>query len=87
MTSQPFFPPLKSVAGALLFAVTLGPVGLLYSSFWGGFFMIFVTLVVASTLMPFPILLAWVTCCIWAVGAVESYNRTILNSRATLQKE
>ena len=87
MISQPFFPPLKSVAGALLFSALLGPVGLLYSSFWGGFFMIFVTLVVASSHLPFPLLLAWITCCIWAVGAVEKYNRTILNSNATLQKE
>jgi hypothetical protein len=87
MTSQPFFPPFKSVAAALLFSVVLGPVGLLYSSFWGGFFMIFVMLVVVSSKLSFPILLAWITCCIWAVGAVETHNRTIANSHAGRQKE
>ena len=87
MTSQPLLPPLKSVAVALLFTAVLGPVGLLYSSFWGGFFMIFVSLVVVNSMLPLPILLAWITCCIWGVGAVESYNRQLLQSRVILQKD
>jgi hypothetical protein len=72
--------PFKSVAGALLFSVVLGPVGLLYASFWGGFFMTFIGLVVVSSLKPFPILLLWVICCIWAVGAVEKHNRVIVTN-------
>ena len=87
MTSQPFFPPFKSVAAALLFSVLLGPVGLLYSSFWGGFLMIFVTMVVISSKLPFPILLAWISCTIWAVGAVESHNRKLMQMNMTRQKE
>lgn len=70
--------PFKSVAAALLFSVILGPVGLLYASFWGGFFMTFIGLVVVSSLKPFPILLLWIICCIWAVGAVEKSNRVIM---------
>lgn len=37
MQTQPAL-PYKSVAAALLFSVILGPVGLLYASFWGGLF-------------------------------------------------
>jgi hypothetical protein len=80
--SQPNSPPClpyKSVAGALLFSAILGPVGLLYASFWGGFTMIVVGIVVVSNKYIFPIILLWIICCIWSVGAVESYNRKILH--------
>lgn len=69
--------PYKSVAGALIFTLFLGPIGLLYGSFWGGLFMIFLGLVVINSKLIFPILLLWIICCIWGVGAVESYNRKI----------
>lgn len=69
--------PYKSVAAALLFSVVLGPVGLLYASFWGGFTMIVVGIVVISNKFIFPIILLWISCCVWGVGAVESYNRKI----------
>ena len=83
MSSQPFFPPLKSVAGALLFTVVLGPVGLLYSSFWGGFFMILVSAVVLANQAVYTLVMMWVISCIWGVGAVERYNRKVLQ-RGTL---
>jgi hypothetical protein len=70
--------PFKSVAAALLFSAILGPVGLLYASFWGGFFMIFIGMVVIAAQHAFPIILLWTICCIWAVGAVESYNKMVM---------
>lgn len=78
-TKQPPFlsRPGKSVAGALLFTALLGPVGLLYASFRAGVFMIIVGIVVFSNKFFFPIILFWLICCIWSVGAVESYNRKI----------
>lgn len=82
MTSQLLVPQLKSVSTALLFTVFLGPVGLLYSSFWGGFLMIFVSMVVVSSKLPIPIFLAWAICNIWGVGAVETHNRRLLQSQA-----
>lgn len=82
MTSQLLVPPFKSVSTALLFTVFLGPVGLLYSSFWGGFLMIFVSMVVVSSKLPLPIFLAWAICNIWGVGAVESHNRRLLQPQA-----
>ena len=76
--------PYKSIAIALLFSVIFGPVGLLYASFWGGFSMILVGIVVISNKFFFPILLLWLICCIWSVGAVEAYNKKIL--KAQLEK-
>ena len=71
--------PMKNVAAALLFCVLLGPVGLLYASFWGGIIMILLGIVVMSSQLPFPIIVLWLMCCVWAVGAVERYNRKINN--------
>jgi hypothetical protein len=69
--------PYKSVAIALLFCILLGPVGLLYATFWGGVCMILIGIVVISALYPFPIILLWLACCIWGVKAIEIYNKKI----------
>lgn len=71
-------PPYKSVAGALLLCALLGPVGLLYASFWGGVIMIIFGIVVVCSKLIFPIILFWIICCIWSVKAVETFNQKIL---------
>lgn len=76
-TTNPLRPPFKSVAGALLFTAVLGPVGLLYASFWGGFWMILLGIIVVSSKMMFPNILLWLVCCIWGVAAVERHNKKI----------
>ncbi|OGT58368.1 MAG: hypothetical protein A3F14_02185 [Gammaproteobacteria bacterium RIFCSPHIGHO2_12_FULL_43_28] len=73
-------PPYKSVAVALLFSVLLGPLGLLYASFWGGVAMIGLAMLVFSAKLLFTSSLFWISCSIWAVGAVESYNRRLAKS-------
>lgn len=73
MTSLPY----KNVATALILSVILGPIGLLYSSFWGGVLMISIGIVVISSKLFFPIVIFWMICCIWAVGAVELYNKNL----------
>ncbi|EKD70037.1 MAG: hypothetical protein ACD_46C00663G0002 [uncultured bacterium] len=70
--------PLKSIATALIFSVLLGPVGLLYASFWGGFIMILFAIVVFSCNFFFLGLMVWIFSCAWAVRAVESYNKKII---------
>jgi hypothetical protein len=75
--NQTYVLPFKSIAGALLFAVVLGPIGLLYASFWGGLLMISVGIVVISAKLFFPIMLVWISSCVWAVGAAEIHNRRI----------
>lgn len=69
--------PYKSVAAALLFSVILGPVGLLYASYWGGLIMIVLAIVIMSNKLLFVTFLLWLICCIWSVGAVETYNRKL----------
>lgn len=71
-------PLYKSVAAALIFSAVLGPVGLLYASFWGGFVMILIGFVVVCSKLLVPIILLWVICCIWGVGAVEAHNRKMM---------
>jgi hypothetical protein len=70
--------PYKSVAAALLFSVFLGPVGLLYSSFWGGFFLSIAAVFVICSKFFFITLLIWLISCIWSVRAVENYNRKLM---------
>lgn len=71
--------PFKSVAVALIFSVVLGPVGLLYSSVWGGVLMIMLAIIAASGKMLFPMFVVWVGCCVWSVAAVEKHNRSLLH--------
>ncbi len=69
--------PLKSVAGALLFSVLLGPVGLLYASTLGGVVMIIFGFVAASLKLFVLLGMVWLGSCIWSVAAVNRYNKTI----------
>jgi hypothetical protein len=71
------FSPYKSTAIALIFSILFGPVGLLYASFWGGLSMIAIGIVVINSKLSFPIILLWLICCIWSVGAIELYNKKI----------
>jgi len=70
----------KSIAAALLFAVVLGPIGLLYSSFLGGVVMIILGFIVVCAKYPVPIILVWLISCIWSVGAANRYNRKLVKS-------
>jgi len=69
--------PLKSVAGALLFCVFLGPVGLLYASSLGGIIMIVLGFIVVCSKYMVPIVMMWLVTCIWGVLAVNRYNKRI----------
>jgi hypothetical protein len=70
--------PFKSVAAALLLGLVLGPVGLLYASFWGGIVMVVIAFIVICSKLSVPILLTWIGSCIWAVGATNQYNKKLL---------
>ncbi len=78
---QASFLPYKNLALALLFSVFLGPIGLLYATARGGIIMFVVAFVVISSRFPVPIILMWVSCCIWSVLATNRYNYKILKAR------
>lgn len=71
---KPIF-PCKSLAGALLFSIFFGPVGLLYATSVGGIIMIIVGFVVICSRLIVPIILMWLICNVWSVVAVNRYNR------------
>lgn len=72
--------PLKSVAGALLFSVLLGPVGLLYASVFGGSVLIFLVFASLSLHLYISAIIFWLVSCVWSVSAVNRYNKKILLS-------
>ena len=78
---SPISLPLKSVAVSLLFSAVLGPVGMLYSTFWGAIFMIVMAIVVVPYKFVFPIILLWIISCVWSVSATERYNRRVVNKK------
>lgn len=73
--------PLKNLAGALLFSVFLGPIGLLYASTLGGIVMVVVIFVIACTKFFIPFLFSWIICSIWSVLAVNRYNNRIISKK------
>jgi hypothetical protein len=79
MMSQPQL-PFKSVAGALLFTVLLGPVGLLYASTLGGAVLIFLTFALISSAFFRSAIILWLLSCVWSVFAVNRYNKKILSA-------
>ena len=79
MMSQPKL-PLKSVAGALLFSVLLGPVGLLYASTLGGAILTFLMFTVATSAFWRSCAILWLVSCVWSVVAVNRYNKKIIRS-------
>lgn len=72
--------PFKNLAGALLFCVFLGPLGLLYASSVGGITMIILFFIVVCCKFIVPIILTWLGCSIWGVLAVNRYNKKIMDS-------
>lgn len=72
--------PLKSVAGALLFTVFLGPIGLLYASTWGGSLLIALAFIGICIKQFVTVSIIWIIACIWSVSATNRYNHKILQS-------
>lgn len=70
--------PFKSVAAALLLSVLLGPIGLLYSSLWGGLILICLTIMFISHKFILPVIFIWIVSCIWGAASVEQYNKKLL---------
>lgn len=67
----------KSVTVAIVLAVLLGPIGYLYTSLIGGFFMIVVVVVVVIAGLAPLAALAWIACAIGAPFGIAEYNRKV----------
>lgn len=66
--------PLRSPLAALLLAVFLGPIGVIYASVIGAVFLIFLLLVAYGAQTVYPLALVWLLGCFWSVIAVNRYN-------------
>ena len=71
--------PTKSLLVAILLAVSLGPIGLFYASVIGALVMLVITAIIGFLTFGFDLFVPYIICIIWAVVAVNSHNKTILN--------
>ena len=70
--------PFKSVAGALMLGLFLGPVGLLYATTSGGIVMLMLAIALVPTKLPVPIAMVWLASCIWGVIATNRFNQKLM---------
>ena len=71
----------KNVGIALILTFIFGPIGMLYSTVWGGIIMIFVNLLIGIPTLGFGLILTWPIQLIWAALAVRSYNKKLMNMK------
>lgn len=74
------FLPYKNVATAIVLCVFLGPIGLLYASFWGGLVMSFLGLLVVRYQFYYLLACLWIVCCVWTTRSVDKYNRRLFQT-------
>lgn len=70
--------PVKSIGVSLLLTFFFGPLGMLYSTIWGGIIMIVISFFVGLISLGFGLVLTWPICMIWGAVAANSYNKKLL---------
>ncbi len=70
--------PLRSPMAALLLAVFLGPIGLIYTSIIGAIILFFLLLVAYGAHSVYALALIWLLSCFWSVMAANRYNRHMM---------
>ena len=82
MQTQMMFAPFKSTFLAIILALILGPVGMVYSTFVGSIIMLVVTFIFV-VISPYTssalVYLCWVVGIYWTVLATNAYNKRIYN--------
>ena len=68
----------KSVGISLILTILFGPLGMLYSTIWGGIIMMVISLLLALLTAGFSLFITWPICVIWGALAVSSANHRIL---------
>ena len=72
----------KSVGIAVLLALFLGPLGMLYSTIKGAIIMFFVCLIGGFITLGFGLVILLPICAVWAYMATNSYNKELYAGRA-----
>jgi hypothetical protein len=83
VTPPILFAPFRSVFLAIFLGLTLGPLGLIYSTVVGSVIMLFITLVLnlVDAYVHFPdgwMFVIWFVCVYWNVLATNAHNKQIL---------
>jgi len=66
---------------SIILTVLFGPLGMLYSTIWGGITMGVISLVVGIFTLGIGLLVTWQICLIWAAVATSSYNKKLLSGQ------
>jgi len=79
MPNQPVIvAPIKSVGISLLLTFLFGPLGMFYSTIWGGLIMSVLSLIVGFLTAGFGLIVIWPISIIWGAVATSSYNKKLL---------
>lgn len=70
--------PTKSMGVSIILTVLFGPLGMLYSTIWGGIIMGVLSLVVGLLTFGLGLIITWPICIIWAAVATSLYNQKLL---------
>jgi len=70
--------PTKSFVVAILLTIFLGPIGLFYASVIGALIMLVVTSIIGFITFGFGLFIPYIICIIWAIVAINSYNKKII---------
>ena len=73
--------PTKSVGVSIILTVLFGPLGMLYSTIWGGIIMFVISVVVGLLTLGLGLIVTWPICIIWAAVATNSYNKKLLSGQ------
>jgi len=84
-----FMNPYKSVAGSIFLTLFLGPIGLLYATFWGAIVMLILALIAVSFASASVVFfwLVWFVCIYVGVIAVNRHNKKIYHDMLGVQDD
>ena len=70
--------PIKNVGVSIILTVLFGPLGMFYSTIWGGVVMTILTLFVGFFSLGIGLIIMWPICIVWGAIAARSYNKRML---------
>lgn len=69
--------PTKSVGISIILTVLFGPLGMFYTTIWGGIIMSVISLLVGVVTFGMGLIITWPICVIWGALAANSYNKKL----------
>ena len=73
--------PTKSMGISIILTILFGPLGMLYSTIWGGVIMFVISAIVGFLTVGLGLIITWPICVIWAAVATSSYNKKLLEGK------